>query len=83
MEFVEAAEEEEVSDLFDDSEGVGYASGQEGVPALVDLRADFAGEHGFGGNRRVIALEYSVYSVGLGCGYTIGGDERRVVELRF
>ena len=47
LEVVEASEEEEVSDLFDDFEGVGNAAGREGEPDAVDLVADFAGEHGW------------------------------------
>jgi hypothetical protein len=43
---VEAAEEEEVGDLLHDFEGVGDASGPEGVPDTIDLAADFTGEHG-------------------------------------
>jgi hypothetical protein len=56
VELVEAAEEEEVGDLFDDFEGVGDAAGPEGVPDGVDLGADFAGERGstpiYDGGRR-------------------------------
>jgi hypothetical protein len=43
LEFIEAAEEEEVGDLFDDFEGVGNAASPEGIPDCVYLLFDFAG----------------------------------------
>ena len=43
LEFIEAAEEEEVGDLFDDFEGVGNAARPEGIPDCVYLLFDFAG----------------------------------------
>ena len=46
VEVVEALEEEQVGDLLDDFEGIGDATGPEGVPEGIDLGAEFAGEDG-------------------------------------
>lgn len=45
LDFVEALQEEQVGDLFDDFDRVGNAAGPEGIPDAVDLIADIAGEH--------------------------------------
>ena len=45
LDFVEALKEKEVGDLLDNFDGVSDAAGPEGVPDVVDLIADFAGEH--------------------------------------
>ena len=42
---VQTAQEEQVGDLLDDLQGVGDTTGPEGVPDLVDLALDVAGDH--------------------------------------
>ena len=44
MSVVEAADVEQIGDLFQHLHGVGNATGPEGVPDGIDLRAEFAGE---------------------------------------
>ena len=46
MQVVEPLDEEQVGDLLDHFQRVGDAAGPEGIPDVVDLAADFAGEHG-------------------------------------
>jgi hypothetical protein len=41
VENVEATEEEEVGDLFDDFQGIGYTSRPERIPDAVYLASDF------------------------------------------
>ena len=44
LELVEALDEEQVGELFDDGERVGDTAGPHGVPDAVDLGFDFAGD---------------------------------------
>ncbi|MNZ90479.1 hypothetical protein D3C78_1094420 [compost metagenome] len=46
MKVVEAADEQQVGELFDDGNGVTDTAGPEGFPDLVDLVAELASEHG-------------------------------------
>lgn len=46
MQIVEPLDEEQIGDLLDHREGIGYTAGPEGVPDLIDLIPDFAGAHG-------------------------------------
>ncbi len=46
MQVVEALEEQQVRELFHHFEGVRDAARPEGVPDSVDLRSEFAGQHG-------------------------------------
>ncbi len=46
VQLVQTLDEQQVSDLLDDFERVGDPAGPEGIPDLVDLIANFAGEHG-------------------------------------
>jgi len=45
VQVIQPAQEEQVGDLLDDFERVGDAAGPEGVPDLVDLALDGAGDH--------------------------------------
>jgi hypothetical protein len=45
VQVVQPAQEQEVGDLFYDFQRVGDAAGPEGVPDLVDLALDGAGDH--------------------------------------
>ena len=45
VQVVQAAQEEQVGDLLDHLQRVGDAAGPEGVPDLVDLALDVAGDH--------------------------------------
>ncbi len=47
LEFVEALDEEQVGELFDDGERVGDAAGPHGVPDAIDFGFEFAGDHCF------------------------------------
>ena len=46
LKIVEPADEEQIGDLLDDLQRVGNAARPERVPELVDLVAQFAGQHG-------------------------------------
>jgi len=45
MQLVEAAYEEQVGHLFDDSKRVGKTACPEGFPHFIDLRFEFSGDH--------------------------------------
>jgi len=46
VQIVQSADEEQVGDLLDDFDGIGDAAGPEGIPDLIDLILDGAGDHG-------------------------------------
>ena len=60
VEVVEAAQEEQIGNLFDDLQRIGDAAGPEGIPDLVDLALDGAGDHvaalRFGSSEVILAL---------------------------
>jgi hypothetical protein len=45
LQFIEAAQKKQVSDLLDDFERIGNAPCPKGIPDSVDLIADFACQH--------------------------------------
>ncbi len=45
VKIVESPDEEEVGNLLDDFERIGNAACPKGIPDLIDLTADFTGEH--------------------------------------
>ena len=45
LQVIQPLEKEEVGDLLDDFEGIGDATGPEGIPEGIDFTANFAVEH--------------------------------------